>query len=126
MQVREATAEDWPAIWPILRDIGIAGETLTWDPARTAASARPGWMREPPGRTVVAVDDEGTILGSANTHPVHSGAGDHVANAGYGAGGVPSPDARLCRAPPHVPEALIPTDSRVGGKLSALAARLWR
>lgn len=83
MVIREAKAEDWPAIWPILKEVGNAGETLTWDPARTEARARSGWMRELPGRTVVAVDDDGRVIGSADTHPIHSGPGAHVANAGF-------------------------------------------
>jgi L-amino acid N-acyltransferase YncA len=83
MVIREATAADWAAIWPILNEVGTAGETLTWDPARTEARARSGWMREPPGRTIVAVDDDGTVIGSANTHPIHAGPGAHIANAGF-------------------------------------------
>lgn len=83
MVIREANAEDWPAIWLILKQEGIAGETLTWDPARTEARARAGWMREPPGRTFVAVDDDGRVIGSADTHPIHPGPGGHVANAGF-------------------------------------------
>jgi len=73
MMIRAAKAEDWPAIWPILKEVGTAGETLTWDPARTEARARSGWMRELPGRTIVAVDDDGNLIGSANTHPIHPG-----------------------------------------------------
>src|SRR5215813_5731865 len=83
MVIREARAEDWAAIWPILKEVGEAGETLTWDPNTTEARARAGWMRELPGRTVVAVDDHGRVVGSANTHPNHPGAGAHVANAGF-------------------------------------------
>jgi L-amino acid N-acyltransferase YncA len=83
MEIREAKAADWPAIWPILKEVGAAGETLTWDPAGTEAQARAAWMREKPGRTIVAVDDEGIVVGSANIHPVHSGPGAHVANAGF-------------------------------------------
>jgi GNAT superfamily N-acetyltransferase len=83
MVIREATADDWPAIWAILTATGDAGETLTWDPARSEDSVRAGWMRERPGRTIVATDDDGTILGSANTHPIHHGPGSHVANAGF-------------------------------------------
>ena len=83
MVIREAKAEDWPAIWPILKEVGNAGETLTWDSARTEARIRSGWMRELPGRTIVAVDDDGSLIGSANTHPVHPGPGAHVANAGF-------------------------------------------
>jgi GNAT superfamily N-acetyltransferase len=83
MRIREATDDDWPAIWAMLSEIGAAGETLTWDPATTPARARAGWMRDPPGRTVVAVDDAGRVLGSANTCPNHAGPGSHVANAGF-------------------------------------------
>ena len=57
MLVREATAVDWAAIWTILKEVGAAGETLTWDPKTTEARARVGWMRDLPGRTIVAVDD---------------------------------------------------------------------
>ena len=83
MVIREVSAADWAAIWPILRKVGTAGETLTWDPRTTEARARVSWMREPPGRTIVAVDDDGRVIGSANTHPNHSGPGAHVANAGF-------------------------------------------
>jgi L-amino acid N-acyltransferase YncA len=83
MVIREAKAADWPAIWQILKEVGTAGETLTWDPARTEARARTGWMREKPGRTIVAVDNDGSVIGSANTHPIHLGPGSHVANAGF-------------------------------------------
>lgn len=83
MVIREARAADWAAIWPILKEVGEAGETLTWDPRITEARARAGWMRELPGRTIVAIDDDGHVIGSANTHPNHSGPGAHVANAGF-------------------------------------------
>ena len=83
MVIREAVAADWPAIWTMLQHEGTAGETLTWDPARTESRARAGWMRDPPGRTFVAVDDEGNVIGTADTHPVHPGRGAHIANAGF-------------------------------------------
>ena len=83
MVIREATAADWAAIWPILSKVGTAGETLTWDPRTTEARARAGWMRVPPGRTIVAVDDDGRVIGTASAHPNHSGPGAHVANAGF-------------------------------------------
>jgi ribosomal protein S18 acetylase RimI-like enzyme len=83
MVIREAAATEWPAIWPVLREVGNAGETLTWDTSRTEAQARAGWMKELPGRTIVAVDDEGHVIGSANTYPIHHGPGAHVANAGF-------------------------------------------
>jgi ribosomal protein S18 acetylase RimI-like enzyme len=83
MQIRAATADDWPAIWEILRRVGPAGETLTWAEGATAETVRAEWMREPPGRTVVAVDADGAVVGTAQTRPNHSGRASHVANAGF-------------------------------------------
>jgi ribosomal protein S18 acetylase RimI-like enzyme len=83
MRVREATAADWPAIWPFLRRIVAAGETYTWDRDIGEEAARAKWFPRPPGRTVVAVDADGTVLGTAETHPNQGGPGGHVANAGF-------------------------------------------
>jgi L-amino acid N-acyltransferase YncA len=83
MLIRETIGADWAAIWLILKEVGAAGDTLTWDPNTTEARARAGWMRDLPGRTIVAVGDDGSLIGSAYTHPNHSGPGAHVANAGF-------------------------------------------
>jgi len=81
--VREATREDWPALWPFLHTIVAAGETFCWDRGTTEQQARAWWMHEPPGRTLVAVDEGGRVVGTAETHPNHGGPGSHVANAGF-------------------------------------------
>jgi ribosomal protein S18 acetylase RimI-like enzyme len=83
MLVREATAGDWPAIWPFLRRIVAAGETWCWDRDAGEEAARAKWFPPPPGRTVVAVDADGAVLGTAETHPNQAGPGAHVANAGF-------------------------------------------
>jgi L-amino acid N-acyltransferase YncA len=83
MVIREATAGDWPAIWPFLREIVAAGETFTWDRDVSEALARAMWMREPPGRTVVAAGDRDTVLGTANMHPNHMGPASHIASASF-------------------------------------------
>ncbi len=83
MLIRDATPEDWPAIWPFLRRIVAAGETFSWDRDVGEERARAMWVHEPPGRTVVAVDSDGTILGTAETHPNQGGPGAHIANAGF-------------------------------------------
>jgi ribosomal protein S18 acetylase RimI-like enzyme len=43
------------------------------------------WLKQPPGRTVVALDDVGTVLGTAETHPNQPAGGPaaHLANAGF-------------------------------------------
>lgn len=83
MLIREATSEDWPAVWSFLRRIVAAGETFCWDRDLDEEQARTMWFHEPPGRTFVAVDQDGTVLGTAETQPNHGGPGAHVANAGF-------------------------------------------
>ena len=55
--IREATAEDWPAIWPFLRQICAEGETYSYPRDIDEDFAREIWLQRPPGRTVVAVDE---------------------------------------------------------------------
>jgi L-amino acid N-acyltransferase YncA len=81
--IRDATADDWPAIWRFMRRIVAAGETFSWDPGTSEGQARARWLHDPPGRTVVAVDADGTVLGTAETHPNHGGRAAHVASAGF-------------------------------------------
>lgn len=81
--IRDATPDDWPSIWPIVRRVVAAGETFVWDRAISEERARALWLHEPPGRTVVAVDGGGTVVGTAEVHPNHGGPGAHIANAGF-------------------------------------------
>jgi L-amino acid N-acyltransferase YncA len=83
MEIREATPEDWNAIWPFLHQIVAAGETYAYDRGMSEEQARRLWMVEPPARTVVAVDDEGTIVGTANMYANRPGPGAHVASASF-------------------------------------------
>jgi L-amino acid N-acyltransferase YncA len=81
--IRTATPADWPAIWPFFRTIVAAGESYAYDPDITEERAREIWMLAPPGRTVVAVDEDGTVLGSAKMNPNQLGPGAHVASASF-------------------------------------------
>ena len=83
MIIRPATDDDWPRIWPFFDLIVTAGETYAFPPDLTVESARPWWMEQPPGRTVVAVDDDETVLGSAKMGPNRPGRGAHVATASF-------------------------------------------
>jgi L-amino acid N-acyltransferase YncA len=83
MVIRDATAGDWPAIWPVFRRIVAAGETYTYDREIGEQPARESWMLEPPGRTVVAVGSDGDVLGTAKMGPNQSGPGAHVATASF-------------------------------------------
>ncbi|GAB1514807.1 N-acetyltransferase family protein [Actinophytocola sp. KF-1] len=83
MEIRDATPDDWPKIWPFLRDIVRAGETYTWPTDVTEDAARGMWMAAArPFRTVVAVDGD-EVLGTAKFGPNHMGPGSHIANASF-------------------------------------------
>jgi L-amino acid N-acyltransferase YncA len=81
--IRDATADDWPQIWPFLRQIVTAGETYAYDPQMDEATAREVWLVGPPGRTVVALREDGTVVGTANMYPNRQGPGSHVASASF-------------------------------------------
>ncbi|WP_274558752.1 GNAT family N-acetyltransferase [Streptomyces spiramyceticus] len=83
MLIREATPEDWPAIWPFFHEIVAAGETLTYPLQLGEDDAREWWYLAAPNRTVVAVDDDGTVLGTAKMNRNHMGNGSHIASATY-------------------------------------------
>lgn len=83
MEIREAVQEDWPQIWPFLRDIVRAGETYTWPRDDSEEDARKAWMATGlPFRTVVAVEGD-TVLGTAKMGPNHRGPAAHIANASF-------------------------------------------
>jgi L-amino acid N-acyltransferase YncA len=81
-RIREATSDDWPAIWPIVREVVVAADTFTYDPSMTEPEARALWMVPPPGRTTVADDGE-RVLGTANMYANRAGPGAHVASASF-------------------------------------------
>ncbi|HWU07918.1 MAG TPA: GNAT family N-acetyltransferase [Streptomyces sp.] len=83
MMIREATHKDWPAIWPFFRTIVAAGETFTYPVDLGEETARDWWLLPDPDRTVVAVDEAGTVLGTAKMNKNHMGNGSHVASASY-------------------------------------------
>jgi ribosomal protein S18 acetylase RimI-like enzyme len=83
MLIREATPEDWPAIWRFMRVIVAEGRTFSWDRDIAEETARDAWINAPPGRTLVAVNDDGAVVGTAEMRPNHGGPGSHVATAGF-------------------------------------------
>ena len=82
MEVREAIADDWEAIWPFFKEIAAAGETYAYDPEIGEAEARAMWMVAPPGVTVVATDG-GRVVGTASAYANRDGPGAHVASASF-------------------------------------------
>ncbi|ODU00474.1 MAG: GNAT family N-acetyltransferase [Pseudonocardia sp. SCN 72-86] len=83
IRFRTATADDWPAIWPVWHRVVAAGGTYVWDPDTGSDDARRLWMVPPPGAVFVAETEDSGIVATAQLKPVQPGAGDHVANAGF-------------------------------------------
>jgi L-amino acid N-acyltransferase YncA len=83
MEIREAVAEDWPKIWPFMRDIVRAGETYTYPTDESEKTAREIWMATAlPNRTLVAVEGD-TVLGTAKMGPNHRGPAAHIGTASF-------------------------------------------
>lgn len=82
MLIRDATAEDWPHIFPFFSAIVEDGETYAYPDGLTSQQAAKLWMESAPSRTVVAVID-GRVVGSAKMGPNRPGRGAHVGTASF-------------------------------------------
>jgi L-amino acid N-acyltransferase YncA len=80
--IREYVEADWPAIWPIFREVVAAGDTFAYDPGWSSEQAREVWVESPPGLTVVALDGS-RVLGTAKMGPNRPGPGSHVSTASF-------------------------------------------
>ncbi len=82
MRIRDYHDSDWPSVWPIFREVVIAGETYAYDPGWSSEQARAVWVEAPPAHTVIA--GEGSrVLGTAKMGPNRPGPGSHVATASF-------------------------------------------
>ncbi len=82
MLIREAVERDWPAIYPIFDAIVAEGKTYAYPEQLTSEEARAYWMLHPPGRTVVAIDED-DLVGTATMGPNRPGRGSHIATASF-------------------------------------------
>jgi L-amino acid N-acyltransferase YncA len=82
VEIRDFADEDWAQVWPIIRDVVRERATFPYDPDMSEEDARSIWVENPPGRTVVAVED-GRVLGTAKMGPNRSGPGAHVSTASF-------------------------------------------
>jgi L-amino acid N-acyltransferase YncA len=83
VRIRPITDADWPAFHQVFREVVAAGETYAYPEGLGSAEARALWVESPPGVTVVAVDDDGSVLGSAKAGPNRPSRGSHVATASF-------------------------------------------
>jgi L-amino acid N-acyltransferase YncA len=80
--IRDANEDDWPSIYPFFSEIVTAGRTYAYPENLSIDDARSYWMARPPGRTVVALDND-VIAGTATMGPNRPGRGSHIATASF-------------------------------------------
>ncbi|MDB5812410.1 MAG: acetyltransferase [Betaproteobacteria bacterium] len=81
INIREATPQDFGAIWPIFHEIVSAGETYTYPRDTTKEQAFKLWMDTP--RLTFVAEDDGEILGTYFIKTNQTDGADHVCNCGY-------------------------------------------
>lgn len=81
LTIRGARDDDWPALWPILRQVIRAGETYAIDRQISEGAARALWVTAP--RACYLAERDGRILGTFYIKTNHPGGGAHVCNCGY-------------------------------------------
>jgi ribosomal protein S18 acetylase RimI-like enzyme len=79
--IREATAADFEAIWPIFHEVVSAGDTYGYDRDTDKSEAEELWMKSP--QKTFVLEKSGEILGTYYIKPNHHGPGAHVCNCGY-------------------------------------------
>jgi L-amino acid N-acyltransferase YncA len=81
MTIREATRNDFEAIWPIFHEIVEAGDTYAYPRDTTMSEGERLWIEAP--RKTWVVEEDGRILGTYYIKTNQAGPGDHVCNCGY-------------------------------------------
>jgi L-amino acid N-acyltransferase YncA len=80
--IRDAGEGDWPEIYQIFTGVVDEGRTYAYPEGLGSAEAKALWLLTPPGRTVVAFEDD-EVLGTATMGPNRPGRGSHIATAGF-------------------------------------------
>jgi len=81
MIIREATENDFDAIWPIFNEIVSMGETYAYPRDTTKEEALKIWLEIP--RKTYVVEEDDRILGTYYLRTNQAGPGNHVCNCGY-------------------------------------------
>jgi L-amino acid N-acyltransferase YncA len=81
MNIRPATAKDFPEIWHIFQSIITKGDTYVNRAETTQDEALSKWM-DKKAKTFIA-ENNGKIVGAYLIRPNHLDRGSHIANASY-------------------------------------------
>lgn len=66
-----------------MNEVAAAEETFAMDAQPDESEMRDAWMTPAPGRVVVAVDDQGHVVGTANMYANRPNQGAHVASGSF-------------------------------------------
>lgn len=81
MIIREATVNDYEAVWEIFGQVIKTGDTYAYDPNSQKEDLPKLWFA--PGMNVYVAEEDGKILGTYFIKPNQTGLGAHVSNCGY-------------------------------------------
>jgi len=81
MNIREATLEDFEAIWLIFHEIVSEGKTYSFPRNTSKEEAKKLWMEVP--RVTYVIEDDSEILGTYYIKTNQLGSGSHICNCGY-------------------------------------------
>ncbi len=81
LEIRKATNTDWEALWSIIKEVFLAGNTYPHAPETTKEEAYKAWMLLPTVTYLAMNNNE--VAGTYYIKPNQPGLGSHVCNAGY-------------------------------------------
>jgi len=129
VMIREAVAEDKPAVWQIIKAVIAGGDTYTFAPDTPEDVMIAFWFS--PEKYVYVAENDGVVLGTYWLKANQPGLGDHVGNGGY----MVSPDAKGKGIGKLMAEHSIEEARRIGYdsiqfnfvvKSNTVAVKLWK
>jgi L-amino acid N-acyltransferase YncA len=81
IKIRQATEQDKPAIWQIIKAVIATGDTYVFDPATPEREMMEWWFS--PEKHVYVAEQNGEVVGTYWIKPNQPGLGSHVCNAAY-------------------------------------------
>jgi ribosomal protein S18 acetylase RimI-like enzyme len=79
--IRQASENDWPEIWPILKEAFATGDTYPYPANISEKEARRNWLELP--ELLCVAGDKNDITGLYYLKPNMPGLGSHICNCGY-------------------------------------------
>ena len=83
ISLRPYSNGDWPQVFQIVQAICEAGDTFCYPTELNEEQAKAIWLEEPPGPTIVAVDQSGRIVGTSHMSANRMGPGKHISTASF-------------------------------------------